>query len=636
MRELNWTIVVSKMATSNYRSAIDDILRWSFSVPPDLISDEQAWLAALFLSWILTSNYRLLRQRASLALTHILTGRPQHASALIKEFHNCNDPYVVERIYAAVCGVTMRERDKKALGSLALAAYQHMFAGEQVPPNVLQRDFAQLIIEYTNYCGALPEEIEIERCRPIYRSKWPKIIVESSARKIEDQKGWDCIKYSLQPEESSFYGDFGRYVMDAKIHHFSRRTFKQSSKAVKGWSRPFSGTIARRYILQRIRQFGWTPKRFGNYEEGLSHGRMRADEESNKVERISKKYQWIALHELLGYLSDRYQMSRDWLGNETLFEGAWQTYSRDFDPTQPLMDPQEQFNLADENDLPPEDNMKWWINYPDPFADLNLRFDRERWVMAVPPAFDSLIEQYNIPDQHGDWITLSCHYSWAETLTVTQDERKEGQLKMWTDLRCWLIRKEDKKRFLQMIDGHEFWGSGIDNPEFYGLWLGEYPWAPSMKEINETCRANDRWLDKINLNINMYQTVCGYNNERSNIYARLPSPIICQLLNLRWTGNKFDYVNSAGNLLAFCHGGNDGKPGFSSPLLVKKKPFLAAIDQAGLAAVWATLSERSCYSYKKQDAIVKRWQITQRLYEFEKGHLRCYSDRTYEIPLSRK
>ena len=170
------------------RSVVDDILRWSFSVPPHLISDEQAWLAALFLAWVLTSNYRFLRQRASLALTHILIGRSHLAAALIKEFHNCNDPYVVERVYAAACGVALRETDKKALGTLALIVYQYMFAGGQVPPDVLQRDFAQLIIEYANYCGALPEGIDIERCRPIYRSKWPKIMWKARPEKLKDRK----------------------------------------------------------------------------------------------------------------------------------------------------------------------------------------------------------------------------------------------------------------------------------------------------------------------------------------------------------------------------------------------------------------------------------------------------------------
>ncbi len=635
-RELNWTIVVNEMVNWMDRSVVDDILRWSFSVPSHLISDEQAWLAALFLAWVLTSNYRLLRQRASLALTRILIGRTHLAAELIKEFHNCNDSYVVERVYAAACGVALRERDKDALGNLASVVYQYMFAGEHVPANILQRDFAQLIMEYANYCGALPEGIQIEDCRPIYHSKWPKIMAETKAKETEEQEGWEWIKHSLQPEETGCYGDFGRYEMEAEIHHFSRRTLKQRPRTKKGRARGFSGFVARRYILQRIREFGWTPERFGDYEKRSSHGRLRVDEENNKVERLSKKYQWIALHEFLGYLSDRYRMPKDWSGNEPVFKGAWQTYVRDFDPTEPPSDPQEQFDLASEQDLPSEENIEWWITCPDPFADLELRFNRECWVMASPPSFESLIEQPSVPDRQGEWLTLSCHYTWTETLTMTQDEEKEGRLKMWTDLRCWLISSGGKERFLGMVKEHKFWGNGVDNLEFHKLWLGEYPWAPSMKEIVEASRSKDPWLNNLNLDMNVHQTVCRYSNERSNIYARLPGPIVCQLLNLRWTGTDFEYVNHAGELLTFCLGGKDGKPDFGSPLLVKKEAFLAAIDQAGLVAVWAVLSERSCYSQKKQDPIVDKWNITQRLYGFEKGRLLCYSDRGYEIPLYKR
>ena len=89
--------------------------------------------------------------------------------------------------------------------------------------------------------------------------------------------------------------------------------------------------------------------RFGEHEKDLSQGRMRPDEEANKIERISKKHQWIALHELLGYLSDRYRMARGyWSKGERLYKGAWQIWVRDFDPTQPLVNPQKKIYLINQ------------------------------------------------------------------------------------------------------------------------------------------------------------------------------------------------------------------------------------------------------------------------------------------------
>jgi hypothetical protein len=36
----------------------------------------------------------------------------------------------------------------------------------------------------------LPEGIEIERFRPSYCSKWPRIMAETKAKEIEGQEGW--------------------------------------------------------------------------------------------------------------------------------------------------------------------------------------------------------------------------------------------------------------------------------------------------------------------------------------------------------------------------------------------------------------------------------------------------------------
>lgn len=127
----------------------------------------------------------------------------------------------------------------------------------------------------------------------------------------------------------------------------------------------------------------------------------------------------------------------------------------------------------------------------------------------------------------------------------------------------------------------------------------------------------------------MFHTVCGYNNERSGNSARLPSPIVCELLGLKWNGVNFDYIDSSGNLLAFC----PKETTQSTPLLVKRDIFLKTIEQAEFIPIWAILSERSCYSYKKHESIVKKWCITQRVYTVKNGKIVCCIDKEYEIPL---
>ena len=66
----------------------------------------------------------------------------------------------------------------------------------------------------------------------------------------------------------------------------------------------FDLKAAKRWIAKRSYDYGWTLKRFGNYENRFgSYSRRRP-----KVERIGKKYQWLALGELLSKIADNYWM----------------------------------------------------------------------------------------------------------------------------------------------------------------------------------------------------------------------------------------------------------------------------------------------------------------------------------------
>lgn len=631
-RELVWTIPVCNLTSWSEPNTVDEIVRWSFHVPEDFVSDEQTWLVALFLSWLLTSNFRLLRKRASLALIKILSKRVHLAAKLVRQFHDCNDPYVAERIYAVACGVALRIDGGKGLAGLAHTVYEKMFRGAITPANILQREYAQLIVEKAAHLGVLADEIELSDCRPVYRSEWPRIISENKATELEKRDGWARIAGSLRPEHGGIglYGDFGRYVMDSMVHRFSNQKIDNPYKRKKPFSDVFSGMVARRYILKRIDELGWTATRFKEYESRLSVGRFSADQEENKVERISKKYQWIGLHELLGLLSDHFWMLPGYDEDAPEpFLGPWQMWARDFDPSHPLVDPDEHSDLSDDDTNEIESDR--WILFPDQFSDLKLRSNREAWVNARPDDFSALISIEGTPSMAGSWVNLSGHFSWFEPLTVTQSEEIEGQLKMWVDVRCWLLSRSDRERFLRAIRGHRFYGNGCDIPDFSDRWIGEFPWAPSLQSIQRQFEG-DRWLgwDRKPLII---QSFCGFRDSRPKVFPRLPSPIVHGLLKLRWSGEGYSYRDDKGEITAFCAHDPDPFVGTNGILLVDREKFLNATQAAGLIPVWAILSERSCYSHSKGASIVKKWAITQQVYEAtETGFAQCHK-LEYDIPL---
>src|SRR5262249_5490309 len=59
-----------------------------------------------------------------------------------------------------------------------------------------------------------------------------------------------------------------------------------------------------RFIIRRVSEMGWTRQRFEAFDRHSGSG----DRYRNSIERIGKKYQWIALYEFLARASDRFPL----------------------------------------------------------------------------------------------------------------------------------------------------------------------------------------------------------------------------------------------------------------------------------------------------------------------------------------
>ena len=65
----------------------------------------------------------------------------------------------------------------------------------------------------------------------------------------------------------------------------------------------FDIQVIQRYILQRVASLGWTAQRFGIFDSFLRFGGIDP-RGTRKPERMGKKYQWIAYHEILAFMAD--------------------------------------------------------------------------------------------------------------------------------------------------------------------------------------------------------------------------------------------------------------------------------------------------------------------------------------------
>lgn len=586
-RDLKWTIPLCGGSHKDDIQEAKNIITWAFRVPKNLVSDEQAYLVAVVLCWLCTSNHRQLRYRATLAGMNILAGRSRVSARIIRAFCNINDPYVIERVFAIASGVAMRERDQAALKDLSDEVYASLFNKDYVTPNMLIRDFGRCVMEIAQQRGALDKHIEIAKFRPPYKSRWPDIWNEIKVKKIEKTEGWHTISYSVQPECTGMYGDFGRYVMQSKVSRFTKIPIA-SDRSPKRYGDAFDSMKARRWIVQRVFLLGWTPEKFEEYERSgrILRGRQSPDIERWRRERIGKKYQWIALHELLGFISDHFKMAPEWGGESQIFKGPWQFWERDFDPSQPLYDFEEDGLGRDNNAYALEETKK----YDDPFKDPKLCADPNKWVRDAPADFKCLIEASSRMDNL-KYLLLGGSFLWHEKSALGLLSPRPGKLKMWCNIRAWLVPQKHFQQTLKAVREIQFWGNGCRVCELHNQWLGLYPWGQEFEELRAVCAETDEWVGGRDLPIE--QSFVQWSEDEFS--ALLPSPRLVELLGIQWSGDNYNFVNSRGELTTIST--QEGRCEGAGSIFVSKSALVSAMKKKKWQVIWALVGDRSCYDY---------------------------------------
>jgi len=595
--EVNWTIPVSVGGFGwEEGKVVEEVVSWSFRAPLALIPDDQALLAARVLILLCSSNWQGLRERAAQGAIRILRSRPLVMVQLLTEMEEIRDPYIVERLFASAAGVAMRFPGGDGLRQLATEVNRQIFAKKEVPPNIAVRDFAQSVLESCRYKKCLPEGVEVESFRPPFNSVWPLIQSEEAVKRIADDDEWATIYQSVIPEGMGNYGDFGRYTMGAVVHQFSDKELT-GPPPTKSYEEVFPAKVAMRWILQRVEELGWNPTDFRDYERNLpSQGRNRGDVEEQRIERISKKYQKIALRELMGYLSDHYHLALDYGDVPKLFTGAWEIWGRDFDPASVISvsdsDSDSEEDVVDEV----EDSSAYTDQL---FLDDKLCSDREKWVTTTPPNFAEIIEpEDQISQSEFKWLTLGCHLNFRESEYDAIRLGTQGRLGMWLDVRSFLVAKSDRAAFVKKAKMRNFWGEGCDVPGASDGWLGEYPWGQVFDSLRTRTAAHDSWLKKPI--VDHINTCCHIRSESS----RVPSPQLLEFLNGMWSGEGEQFVSNTGELLS-CHiDGHSSRWG--RRCVVRRDVLREVLAENDLEIVWCALSEKSCWSTETSEHIVPK------------------------------
>ncbi|WP_438335742.1 AVAST type 2 anti-phage system protein Avs2 [Edwardsiella tarda] len=213
-RDAFWTTKLKYKYSED--SAFRHLIDWAWdSVDKSYISDESIELVATGLCWFLTSSNRKLRDCSTKALVNLLEARIPVLNKIIEKFYGVNDPYVWERIFAVALGCTLRTDNFKDLKYLAETVYQKVFCSEYVYPNILLRDYAREIIEFSAHLGLDLDGIELSKTRPPYNSIWPDDIPSKEELKsIYNEDSYSELWRSIMGG-----GDFSRYTIGTNYNH---------------------------------------------------------------------------------------------------------------------------------------------------------------------------------------------------------------------------------------------------------------------------------------------------------------------------------------------------------------------------------------------------------------------------------
>ncbi|OGR15306.1 MAG: hypothetical protein A2097_07510, partial [Desulfobacula sp. GWF2_41_7] len=325
-RDQIWTIFLHEQdyeSTSMFR-----LIDWARSEEDKhYLSKEARLLAAKALSWLFTSTNIIFRDSATKALVVLLEDHISTIRELLIEFEGIDDPYVYERIFAAAYGAVLRSDKLEDLEDLSIYIVDSIFKVDEVYTNVLVRDYARNIVEYAIYKNSINIE-GLEIIRPPYKSSFPSTFptnAEIDAYKFDYKSkdfkdyfwGQNSILHSMVTEYGrgvGSYGDFGRYTFDSAMYDWA----------------DFDANDLSNYACKLIfNEYKYDVEKHGGFDRNVNSGNRY----NNEKERIGKKYQWIALYEVLARLSDNFKMvdeSTRWGENKQYiwYHGPWGPFVR--------------------------------------------------------------------------------------------------------------------------------------------------------------------------------------------------------------------------------------------------------------------------------------------------------------------
>ena len=571
-RDAVWTVNIS-YSWSQKGEQLYNLAKWGCEASSESIksiSNDSANACAETLIWSLTTTWRELRDLSTHAIVNILTWHSDLIITLLVKFYNVNDPYIQERLWCAVYGALLLKQDNEVSQRVAQWTYDNVFCIKCVPEHILVRDYARNVVEYGIQMGLVCKIDESLLNIPFTDGSLPDDIPSNEEITSRYERDWETIPEnerdvywaqhdilaSMAPEYGvRAYGDFGRYVFQANLNDFG-----EDVEMLSNWA-----------IHMIFEEFGYDPNIFVHFDRNNnSRGRSHS-----KVERIGKKYQWIAMYRIMARMTDRYP-DKDW-------SEEWH-------------DPIKSARNVDPTIYPGRKSLNHQSKFSLPTFDISMPKDNKKWLKSwkyMPKIKDYIL----VTDEKGiEWVNLFSYnkiiYEPDGDDTLVRD--------LWTFIQAYIVDRTNLKTVCNELYEIGIQGRSFhENNEIYNVFTREYYWSHVYKET--VC---DKYYKKIPFSVGHKE----YDNiivEPAYLQYTLSTDDdvsggdgASMLMPNEWLYNGLHLIFSYEDGVWLDHKGeiavldNYMFSGGHSALLVRKDILLNYLNTTGKVMFWPILTER--------------------------------------------
>ena len=577
-RDAMWIPTLSRIYGDFNNKIIEDVINWAWNESDEVYIEEKSIeLGATILSWFLASTNRKLRDTATKALVQLLHNRMLVLVPLLEKFSTVDDPYIHERLYAVALGCAVRSKSKEHLAGLCQYIYSKIFDVEDdVYPHVLLRDYAREVIEYAISIG-VGLDIDVNKICPPYHSSFNYEPVPDEEIKAlyegcsgyKDSPGLCSVLTSMFTEHTTVgysYGDFGRYKFQSALSNWKINAELLSHLAIK-------------LIIDK---YGYREEKHGAFDLNVGSGRGRSTVPN---ERIGKKYQWLALHELMARVADNFpKLEHIWSEHVVKFEGPWDPFVRDIDPTTLVRREGNQQRTKPRNDYWRYGEM--YDNWEPEIAEwLNIDDD-------IPPV-EPIIE---LKDSEGNiWLALECYPEWTEPHSEDDIYKK-----LWYQVRSCIINEDEFPRIYEWATQQNFGGRWMPEcSDRYEMLYREYYWSPAYqyfdvegltkKDIYD--RNTNRLIGHVEVTSIGYLWEAGEDHSKEEaFYCLVPSKHLFDGMGMQHGDKEGVFMDEEGKTICFDEGTVEKT---STNLLVRKDALMDYLARHHKRIIWYVLGEKN-------------------------------------------